>query len=112
MTSAFLSDVLKAKRGVGMKLIQALSRYLGQSMDVLVNGGSGTARNPDPFASRAEAIRQVEIAISRVREMNPPHAEERGVEWWLLQIRDAEAQAHRDAEHLPTPPASAVRRKR
>lgn len=90
VTPAYLSDVLAQKRGVGMKIIQALAKHTGESVDDLLHGRA-TVPN-DPYPARAEALRIVESAIRTVREADVPDAAGRSVDWWLLRLRDAEAQ--------------------
>lgn len=97
VTSAYLSDILKGKRGVGMKVIQGLSSLTGRSIDAVMGRGLG-ADSRDPIPARAEALAIVEEALRKVRAMPAQGTEGRGVEWWLLQVGFAQAQVRLASE--------------
>lgn len=114
LTPAYVSDVLADKRGAGMKIIRAVSRFTGHSLEDLIDG---IALTPDPYPARAQALFCVRNALLAVRRAEHPGAEKRSVEWWLLRLRDEEAKtlAAFDGASSPTiddsPPESAVHRK-
>lgn len=115
VTPAYLSDVLLEKRGVGMKILRALAKHTGQSIAGLI-GEIDPADLDDPYPARAEALSLVQRALDYVRRHHYPDAGGRSPEWWLLEVREAEARIRRgellDEPEREPPLRSEIRRKR
>lgn len=100
LTGAYIGDVLLEKRGVGIKLLRAISRLTGHSLEDLIDG---VALEPDPYPARARAVFCARTAAHAVQQGNYTGAEGRSVEWWMRRLREEQDKALEALEQSESP---------
>lgn len=105
LTPAYISDVLLEKRGIGLKLVRAISRLTGHSLEDLIDG---VALTPDPYPARAKALYCARTAAHAVQQREVGGAEGRSLDWWMRRLREEEDRAVESLEQSASPAGPAA----